>query len=513
AGKQWQKIGVRHHHGINVPLFSLFTRQSAGIGEFLDLKPLLPWVSKIGFDLIQLLPLNDTGGDPSPYNSLSAFALNPLHISLYPLLEVQDKELNALYSQLQIQEGRVNYPLVKRIKEQFLRLYYSRYFSSHAKSQAYQDFAQERWLKEYALFKALLKEFNGASWPNWPERYKNLRLDQVDTLLSERSEEAGYHIFGQSMAFNQMREVKRCAEENGVLLKGDIPILLNQNSADVWLHRHWFDLTATAGAPPDMYTEEGQNWGFPIYNWAQLAADGYPLWKERLKVAENFYHIYRIDHVLGFFKIFAIPNDKQAKEGQFQPSGELEGIEQGRELLKMLLDSSCLLPIGEDLGNVPPSFKKVLQELGIPGTKVMRWERNWHQDGSFIPVNLYPKASLSCVSTHDSEPLSLWWQSHQDDRIAYCRSQHLDAKTPFDNALRLRILKESHRSASLFHINLLQEYLSLIPEWKPQDPEEERVNTPGIISPKNWSVKTIPAVEDIINNETLHLSMRALIFQ
>ena len=307
-----------------------------------------------------------------------------------------------------------------------------------------------------------------------------------------------------------MREVKHLADEMGVLLKGDIPILLNQNSADVWLHRRWFDLTATAGAPPDIYTKEGQNWGFPVYNWQAIASDHYKLWKERLKVAENFYHIYRIDHVLGFFKIFAIPANKGAKEGQFRPLDELIAMKQGRDLLSMLLQNSNMLPIGEDLGSVPPSFKQVLQELGIPGTKVMRWERNWQKDGSFIPTDRYPKASLSCVSTHDSEPLSLWWQRHLEDQIAYSHSKNIDEHHIFDTELRLQLLRECHHSASLFHINLLQEYLSLIPEWKPQDPEEERVNTPGTISGKNWSVKTIPSVEDIVLNQQLAQLMRTL---
>lgn len=228
-------------------------------------------------------------------------------------------------------------------------------------------------------------------------------------------------------------------------------------------------------------------------------------------MAENFYHIYRIDHVLGFFKIFAIPNGKQAKEGTFFPSDEKEAMEQGRKLLEMLLESSALLPIGEDLGSVPPSFKEVLQELGIPGTKVMRWERNWQKDGSFISSDLYPKASLSCVSTHDSEPLSLWWASYPEDRDAYARFKKLDAKSAFTDEIRLFLLKESHRSASLFHINLLQEYLSLIPEWRPQDPEEERVNTPGTISDKNWSVRSIPSVEAIVSNRQLPELMHSLL--
>ena len=184
AGKQWQKIRPIHHHGINVPLFSLYTEQSAGIGEFLDLKKLIPWVAKVGFDLIQLLPLNDTGGDPSPYNSLSAFALNPLHISLYPLLAgVEDKELHELFIELkQSQERRVNYPLVKRVKEQFLRLYYERHFKETA---AFEAFKNSGWLKEYALFKTLLHDFHGASWLNWPDAYKNITPEEMEKLSYE----------------------------------------------------------------------------------------------------------------------------------------------------------------------------------------------------------------------------------------------------------------------------------------------------------------------------------------
>ncbi len=511
AGPQWEKIGVRNHHGICLPLFSLLSEKSCGIGEYLDLIPMIGWCKEIGMDVIQLLPLNDTGLGTSPYSALSANALNPIHISMYALPDLervpdyQDKLAKIGYWNRTI---RIKHHIVRELKFAFFREYVPRVYDDFSKNPDYRAFVeQNKWLIPYTLFKALKEEQLWKNWEDWPTHLKSPSEAKFLELLEEHKEACRFHEFLQYLCYKQLEEVKRIADQHEIFIKGDIPILISRDSADVWFNRHYFFLHQAAGAPPDMYSRDGQYWGFPIYDWEQLEKQHYDWWRERLQIASHLYHLYRIDHVVGFFRMWAIPLGKPAKEGSFVPPNEDEWIPHGRKLMELMIKTAPILPIGEDLGLVPDEVKHCLYDLGICGTKVMRWERNWDTDGSFIPITEYQPMTMSTVSTHDSDTLQLWWRHFPKEAKLYSEFKGWDYRPFLTLERQKEILWDCHHSSSLFHINLLQEYLALFPELVSQNPNNERINIPGKILDTNWTYRFRPTVERIIDHIPLRHAM------
>jgi len=516
AVENWLSIGTTPHHGIAVPLFSLHSHSSGGIGEFFDLIPLIRWCHSLGIDVVQLLPLNDTGKDFSPYSSLSAFALNPLHLSLRALPHLsEDPVLSLMLKEIQkeTQSSRINYPIIFGMREDLLTAYFKIWGHSLIQSESYQSFYEaNHWLDTFALFKTLKTESGWSSCQDWPEDWKFSSLEKREKLEEQYRDQIAYHILIQFLCFQQMRQVKKIADELKVFLKGDIPILVNRESADVWANSTLFDISLSAGAPPDAYSKEGQNWGFPLYRWDEMSKKNYVWWKSRMAYASNFYHIYRIDHVVGFFRIWGIPFGSKGSQGFFVPTEESSWIPQGRSLMQMLLKSTLMLPIGEDLGTVPNEVKDCLKELGICGTKVMRWERKWDSDKSFIDPENYNPLSVTTVSTHDSETLSQWWKDMPEEARAYAHQQDFKYTTPLSIKYRKKILNKSHRSSSLFHINLLQEYLACFSDLVWDNPDDERINVPGTINERNWTYRFKPSLEEILSYSQLGKCMRDIVF-
>lgn len=476
AGPAWKKIGIRPHHGINVPLFSLRSKSSLGIGDFLDLKLLIDWVSALGFDIIQLLPLYDSGEDPSPYNVLSANALNPIYISLKPFPKIRDQPEAERLRALNLQE-RLQYQEVLDLKLALLKKAYEE--TAAAPSLHEQQFYEENgWLDAYAAFKGSDKAFY--KWLQWT-------------------------------AFTQMSSMKRYAEQNGVFLKGDLPILVSPESVDVISHPEIFDCTLAAGAPPDQYSKEGQRWGFPLYRFEELLKQHFQFWIERLESATPLYHLYRLDHIVGLFRLWGIPEGKLPKEGHYVPADRTLWRERGCRYLEEFLKHCPLLPVGEDLGIIPHETRETMEMLGIPGTKVIRWERRWKGDHSFIPFADYPINSMTTVSTHDSPPLKLWWMTHPEEARDFCAFMHWQEEPTLSDAHLFDILRASHHTPSLLHINLIQEYLSLFADLRYEDCHEERINHPGTISTHNWSYRTKPFLEEIVSHEGLKKAMKELI--
>lgn len=516
AGAQWQKIGAYNHHGIVVPLFSLHSKTSGGIGEYPDLLPLISWSKNIGFDIIQLLPLNDTGQDSSPYSAISAYALNPIHLNIDRLSDAEQlpnfkKRIEALHA-LSVSQ-RINYPAVQNQKNEILREYESCYGKKIRESVGYQEFKKNNanWLRDYGVFKALKVMQHWKNWEEWEPDLRNPSPDMYERLTDEVLAEADFHMMLQFLCFQQLHEVKQAASKLGVFIKGDIPILINRDSADVWSKRHLFKLDLAAGAPPDMYAAEGQKWGFPLYNWEAMTQEQNVWWINRLAFAENFYHIYRIDHIVGFFRIWGVPLERLPKEGHFVPEDRSTWIPQGTKLMKMMLDNCSMLPIGEDLGTVPPEVRDCLRSLGICGTKVMRWEKRWNEDQGFIDPKDYPLESMTTVSTHDSETLEIWWRDQKEEAKAYAHTLKWHYHNHITQKQRQDVLLASHHSKSLFHINLLQEYFALVPRLSWSNPRDERINVPGVVSIKNWSYRFRPSVEEIVSNLSLKQAMTEMI--
>jgi 4-alpha-glucanotransferase len=506
----WEKIGAKHHHGISTPLASLKTKKSSGIGEFLDLLPLIDFLSEFKFDILQLLPLNDSGLDPSPYNALSALALNPIYISLHALPFVEEKELNSL--QALNEEKIIPYGQVLEKKINFLSSYYEKHFDKIRDDLSYKAFIETTsWLKPYALFKVLRNRFNYTSWQSWPEELQKPTQDFLEKMYALEASEMEFYFMLQYFCFRQLKWVKTKANEKNIFLKGDIPILISPDSVDVWINQNIFNLDFVAGAPPDMFTPEGQYWGFPTFKWGEIEITDFAFWRERLNVASEFYDIFRIDHIIGFYRIWAIEKNKSAKEGQFFPQEREEAILQGEYLLKKILSFTHMFPIGEDLGLFIDHIRKSLFELTIPGTKIPRWERHYESDQSFIKYEDYPIFSLTTLSTHDTETLNEWWMKFPEDAKKFCIDFNLDFNEKISKELRIKILKGSHKSASLFHINLLIEFLSLIDTYQSQNPEEDRINLPGKVTKSNWCHRYIPYIEEFTQNITLKESLKTLL--
>lgn len=481
----WEKIGLHSHHGICVPLFSLRTKKSCGIGEFSDLILLIDWCKSLKLDCIQLLPINDTGPDSSPYNPLSSCALDPVYLSLVDLGVDGLDELRALNERSHLRKQEV---LTKKLE--LLRKHFSATFSNEG---PYQQFVQQNpWVHTYALFKALKEQFEGKNWSEWPSQYPKPDQAKID-----------FYIFLQFHCFEQMEKIRAHATSQGVFIQGDVPILLSPDSADVWAERDLFRLDLSAGAPPDYYNPHGQGWGFPLFQWDEMRRTHFSWWHRRLQVAERLFHIYRIDHVVGFFRIWAIPNGKKPTEGSFVPQDRSVWAVQGKELLEMMLKATTMLPIAEDLGTIPSEVYPVLKDLGICGTKVMRWQRSWNTDKSYIPFNQYEPFSMTTVSTPDMYPLEAWWQRAPAESIPFAEFMHWSYHPILSAKQRLEILHAAHHTSSFFHINLLQEYLALFPEFVYPNPEEERINWPGTTLPTNWTYRLRPFLEEIVVHKGL----------
>jgi 4-alpha-glucanotransferase len=296
--------------GVAVPVGALKTGHSCGTGEFLDLIPFADFCKKSSIDLIQLLPVNDTGTESSPYSALSAFALHPVYIRLQEIPEAASfaKDIATLKEKYEILP-RFNYREIRDEKLALLHRIYDVNEKNIIDSPALAKWIDANpWIVEYAVFMNLKRRNFDASWKSW-DKLQTPTHTEIRTRW-ESPQKRAEHLF---FAWVQMRldeqfseAVAYCAKQ-GIAVKGDIPIMMNEDSCDAWANPEFFRDDLRAGSPPDGPNPTGQNWGFPIYNWDNLREDGYSWWKKRLAHSAKYYHAYRIDHILGFFRIWSIP--------------------------------------------------------------------------------------------------------------------------------------------------------------------------------------------------------------
>jgi 4-alpha-glucanotransferase len=300
--------------GIAIPVGALKSAESSGVGEFLDLIPFAEFCKKAGLDLIQLLPVNDTGTESSPYSALSAFALHPIYIRLQALPEAASfgKDIETLRKRF---EGlpRFDYRGVREAKLDLLHRIFDVSESSIVESGELAAWiGKNPWIAEYAVFMNLKRRNLDASWKAWDKMRTPTHAEIRERWDNpkKRSEHL-FYAWVQMRLDGQLSEaVARCGKE-GIALKGDIPIMMNEDSADAWANPEFFRDDLRAGSPPDGPNPLGQNWGFPIYNWDNLRDDGFAWWKARLAHSARYYGAYRIDHILGFFRIWSIPNGER----------------------------------------------------------------------------------------------------------------------------------------------------------------------------------------------------------
>ena len=312
--------------GTAIPVFSLRSRSGFGTGEFNDLKKLIEWAAATGQSVIQLLPVNDTAmtgtwEDSYPYNANSAFALNPQYIHLPSAGVEQDAEYRALQKELNALP-HVDYERVFKEKMRLLKKAFADTGKQVSEKASYKKFIRENrsWLIPYAAFRTLTEKYGTPEYGKWGE-YSVYDEAKVSAFCAEHPEEISFHFFVQYHLQVQLLSVSRCARRRGVILKGDLPIGISRTSVDAWLWPGLFHLDAAAGAPPDAFSEDGQNWGFPTYDWDEMEKDGYAWWKARLRKMSEYFDAFRIDHILGFFRIWEIPlRYESGLMGHFRPA-------------------------------------------------------------------------------------------------------------------------------------------------------------------------------------------------
>ena len=318
--------------GVAIPVFSLRSNNSFGVGEFSDIQLLVDWSVKSGLKLIQLLPVNDTITDNTwkdsyPYSAISAFALHPIYISVKKVagkdfasqllvLKKKQKQLNELEA--------VDYEEVLKLKLSILR---ELYLVMGEECLASEDFiiffdANKQWLETYSAFSYLRDKHGTAEFGKWKTNsvYKNSSIARLLSPKSVASNEIRFYYFVQFHLHLQLKEATDYAHKKGIILKGDIPIGISRNSCDAWESPEMYNMEWQAGAPPDDFTAVGQNWGFPTYNWKNMQEDGFSWWRRRFEQMINYFDAFRIDHILGFFRIWSIPVDAvQGILGRFVP--------------------------------------------------------------------------------------------------------------------------------------------------------------------------------------------------
>ena len=441
--------------GILAPLFGLRSENDLGIGDVAVLREFIDWAVEIGFKLVQLLPINEMGGDNSPYNAISAMAIEPTTLHLAPgspedLTQADYEAALADVDLAKLRHGGVKFGPVKKLKRRLFEKAFAN-FSTKAspdRPSQFRNFCQEQsaWLNDYAFFRALMEQ-NGESeaWDKWPPEHQHIESARVwlDQQSPEKKkqfrERENFFRYVQWIASEQWSAVKSSAEERGLALMGDIPFGVNYYSADVFTRPDEFALDWCGGAPPESHFKDdqftvkwGQNWGIPIFHWDMMRHRNFDWWRQRVRTVRRSFHLFRIDHVLGFYRIYAFPWRPQqnkkflplewkqmlertaGRAPHFHPRDDLgaENSEanrrEGEQYLRAVLEESGdARVIGEDLGTVPDYVRPSLRSLGVAGFKIPQWE---FYHGRVTPGAEYERLSVATYATHDHKPMRALWE-------------------------------------------------------------------------------------------------------
>ena len=487
--------------GLVVPLFSLQTASGGGIGEIPDLARLRPWLDRAGLRAVQLLPVGTLpAGETSPYSALSAMAIDPVYISLADVADYAALGGDArlpLADQIALRGARssprVNYTAVRQAKESALRLAFSLFWDvdwlrTTARAGAFASFVswEEWWLGDYALYCALRAKFGDTPWRDWPEPLARRDHAALDEVRRELEQEVLYHQYVQWLADIQWEAAREGL--GGIRLFGDFPFMVSADSADVWAHQAVFRFDRTVGTPPDAFSETGQDWGLPVYRWDAMSASDDRWLRQRARRMARMYDGYRVDHLVGFFRTYSRALGETL--GEFAPDTVEEQQAQGERVLQLLIETGAQVT-AEDLGSIPDFVRASLAALGVPGYKVLRWEREWHAPGKpFLQPRSYPLVSVATTSTHDIEPLSLWWATMGvPDQAEMLRALEWTGPVPeaFDSRLHQALLTYACEAGSDLLLLPIQDIFG----WP------DRVNVPATVGEHNWAWKVPLTVESL----------------
>jgi 4-alpha-glucanotransferase len=508
--------------GVAVPLFSLRQPDDIGSGEILDLIPFTDWLAHWHQAIVQLLPINETAPrEASPYNTLSAFAIDPAYISAMRVTDVvRSRAAQAWLASGPVQQQLHRLQRARRRQQHAahtLRLallqlgfdHFQTLPSSAARVAAFERFCRTNgwWLDDYALFRALKERQKWRNWERWPKPLRDRHPDALAAAAAALQPRSRFFRYLQWIAAEQWGAVRKHARARGVLIKGDLPFVCGRDSADVWAHRELFDLSSSAGAPPDTFSTSGQAWGLPLYNWDALRRSGYEWWRQRARQARALYDLFRVDHVVGLYRTYAIPVQEGGTAG-FIPRDEHEQLTQGHALLSGILEEAGTATgvIAEDLGTVPPWVRASLSQLGIPGYKVLRWER---ADDSYTVPRAYPPLSVATTGTHDTDTLVTWWDGLEADErtnvlssldVNGCSLDASLAALPLLRELHLAVLRRLYEAGSVLTIVPIQDLFG----WS------ARINTPATVDRANWSFRLPVPVNALDRDPAIRERMAAL---
>jgi 4-alpha-glucanotransferase len=545
--------------GVLAPLFALRREDDLGVGDLETLRQFIDWAAGIGFKLVQLLPINEVGGDHSPYNAISAVALEPTTLHLAPgspedlSQEDFDDTLRDI-DLVRLRKGAVKHDRVRRLKMALLEKAHRRFVQRKEEKTA--DFkafceAEAKWLNDYAFFRALMDENNGReTWDRWQEEHRQpdearAWLAGQEAEVQERfSERESFFKYVQWVAFDQWRAMRGYAEDRGIALMGDIPFGVNLYSADVYSRRDQFALDWSGGAPPEPYFKDdeftqkwGQNWGIPLYRWDIMRARNLDWWRWRVRGVRKIFHVFRIDHVLGFYRIYAFPwrparnpemlplsaDQMRERTGgafpQFYPRDDSnwENCEanrrEGEEYLRAVVEESRDTRVaGEDLGTVPDYVRPSLRSLGVAGFKIPQWEN--HPDGRSISGSDYQRLSIATYATHDHKPVRALWEdafeeSNPDSEQArrdLAKIAEFAALPPpedasdYDRDFYAPIMEALFRCESWVALVMITDLLA----------RKDRFNVPGTAASSNWSRRMGKTVKGLEQSRSVRKRMRLI---
>lgn len=466
---------MKRASGIIMPVFSLPGKY--GIGTFgKEAYDFIDFLSDAGQKYWQVLPMGPTDCGNSPYSSLSVFAGNQNFIDLEQLIEegaVDRKEVEMI----DWGSGDVDYDKVIPGKKKILKSAYLKAYNSVKEEVS--DFAENNisWIYDYALYMALKEHFDGLPWYEWEEDIRLREQEAVEKYRSELKDSINYHIYVQYLFFKQWDKLKKYAEDKDVKFIGDIPIYAAMDSADVWASPENFQLDEknmpvdVAGVPPDYFSEEGQLWGNPLYDWLAMKNDGYGWWIRRIGAAERLYDVIRIDHFRGLESYWAVPaTEKTAVNGEWRKGPGLDFIERIKGWF-------CGIEIiAEDLGILTDDVRELLKNSGFPGMKVLQFAFDDSGNSDYLP-HKYDKNCVCYGGTHDNATIKEWLETGDKKEIEFAREYFgINKKDNFN----FGIIRGGMASVADTFITQMQDYLEL--------GKEARTNIPGIAF-GNWKWK------------------------
>jgi 4-alpha-glucanotransferase len=501
--------------GLLIPLFSIPSTTSWGIGEIGDLRPMCAWLERAGQRLLLMLPINEMPvAESSPYSALSAMAIDPQFITLAAVEDFAaiggedglEPEWRARLASVRSTPA-VDYASVRALKSMALHRAFARFdekeWKHHspraAEFRAYAD-EQRWWLDDYALFRALHAHFDERPWTDWPQPVRDRLPDAVADARAELDDDIRYRKYVQWIAGEQWAAARRAAGH--VRLFGDLPFAVSGDSADVWARQDEFNPALSVGVPPDLFSATGQDWGLPAYRWDVLAERDFDWLRQRARRNVDLFDGYRVDHLVGFYRMYVRPLG--GGEGVFMPAVQVEQTALGERILQVFAESGAEI-IAEDLGVIPDFVRLSLTRLGIPGYRVFRWERHWKQDRQpFRDPLEYPPASVATSGTHDTEPLVMWWeQAPEGERNAVMNIPSIRDRLTVDEraqAVREERLAPTVRAVLLDVLCASGSDLVILPVqdvfgW------QARINQPATVGDANWTWK-LPWPSDRLESES-----------